>query len=201
MHDSPPVKKRETSVQRARRTATRHAYETQLPPASKLQIPQGLAVIPRQPLLDSGTCQAPGDQQSTLVSHCWTRACAGLQAPRCRRSQQNHLSSAIAGPRKMPDSRRPTVNSRQPLLDSRMCWSPSRRCHKREQPSLVSRCWTQEDCLDPCPRRRRSKPDHFSSANAGLRCVMALEPQKRTRQAMNCRQPLLDSSVCWPWSH
>jgi hypothetical protein len=56
MHDSPPVKKRETSVQRARRTATRHAIESRMPPVLKPQIPQKAA--------------------GSLVSHCWTQETA-----------------------------------------------------------------------------------------------------------------------------
>jgi hypothetical protein len=54
MHDSPPVKKKkETSVQRARRTATRHAIESRMPPVLKPQILQKTV--------------------GSLVSHCWTQ--------------------------------------------------------------------------------------------------------------------------------
>jgi hypothetical protein len=75
-----------------------------------------------QPLLDPGRCQIPGDQQSTLVSHCWTRECAGLQAADATR-ENNHPSSAVAGLRRIawihaPDAEGVSqITFRQPMLD------------------------------------------------------------------------------------
>jgi hypothetical protein len=101
MHDSPPVPKKETSVQRARRTATRHANESRMPPVLKPQILQKAA--------------------ESLVSHCWTRETAA-SSPETLKNRHGPRQPLLdkgrcrsLNPKQTPQET--TANHRQPLLD------------------------------------------------------------------------------------
>jgi hypothetical protein len=192
-HRSP---KKETSVQRARRTATRHANESRMPPVLKPQILQKAAESlvshcwtretaasspetlknrhrPRQPLLDKGRCRSLNPkfrrrQPQTVVGHCQTRACAGLQASETGKASRDilvsqswtkvfagfraskptstscHLSSAIARLGCILDSRRGCQKNQTPIVVSQ-CWTRTSACKKSLEVTgtVVSHCWTR----------------------------------------------------------
>jgi hypothetical protein len=205
MHGSPPVPKKETSVQRARRTATRHANESRMPPVLKPQILQKAA--------------------ESLVSHCWTRETAAsspetlknrhrprqplLDKGRCRPLNPKQTPQETAANHRQPlldkgehcqaqSATRSRIALRQPVLDSSRCRSPSPKFRRRQPQTVVGHCQTRacaglqasetgkasrDILVSQCWTKvfagfRASKPTstscHLSSAIAGLGCILDL---------------------------
>ena len=132
---------------------------------------------PRQPLLNSEQHRSsrPKYRQkpalpSSAITELRTTPISKAHVP------QEHASpsSAITELRKTPIFKHkipqePAVNPRQPLLDSGTHSAPSPRYKKSQLSTIVSHCWTKAFVKVP----------------------------DTTGPAADCRQPVLDSGICW----
>jgi hypothetical protein len=98
-------KKKETSVQRARRTATRHAIESRMPPVLKSQILQKTAgSLVSHCWTQEMPLQTPSTPRTdiAIVSHCWTMAMQDFKPRKATTRDSCQPSSAISGQRRTP---------------------------------------------------------------------------------------------------
>jgi hypothetical protein len=134
----------------------------------------------RQPVLDSSRCRSPSPkfrrrQPQTVVGHCQTRACAGLQASETGKASRNilvsqcwtkvfagfraskptstscHLSSAIAGLGCILDLRHGCQKNQTPIVVSQY-WTRTSACKESLEVTgtVVSHCWTRVSEMTRC---------------------------------------------------